>query len=90
MTTVFRTLVLSTAHVSKATAAMLDSDTCNNVIAYPKDEYGWFVKPTEEHDDDTGPAEMETIMNHALDHGCLWIMFDRDADVDPELPTFDW
>ena len=82
--TIVKMLDLSTGHVSAETAARLDAGN----FGYVKGEYGWIV-PTLRLSNEV-PDDLAKVMAYARDLDCSWIMFDRDADIIPDLPTFDW
>jgi hypothetical protein len=82
-----RMLVLSTANVTP--------ETCNLYLhtapfaAFEKGDYGWFVfAPTDVPDD--LPADLAGCFDLASRNGVEWVMFDRDAEVHPDLPAYDW
>ena len=77
-------LDLSTSHISHDTAGFLQY---HRASSYQKGDYGWFVA-THAMDDD--PADLVALLAFARAHGFDWIMLDRDGDVIPNLPTFDW
>ena len=89
-------LVLSTAHVKDSTAHAFDTDCIDpELIFYPKSDYGWFIHiPREwEYIQDLKnkiPDELYNCCVYAFKQKADWIMFDRDADEDPNLPTFEW
>lgn len=91
-----RYCVLSTAHLSTATATMLtewcaDAGT-DRPINVASTHYGWFV-PTRESDEATGallPADLSAAMQYARSGGFDHILFDCDAGGVDGLPAFDW
>lgn len=89
--TILKMLDLSTSHVSKETAQTLDEAPDGTINAYQKDEYGWFVwvPPTEWERADQ-PADLLAAFAYARTQQCDWIMFDRDAEIIDDLPSFDW
>ena len=89
-------LALSTAHVTKDTADMMNKDSIDGVMLYNKGDYGWFV-----HIPDSGldfnelengecPADLYRCMKYARDNGFDWIMFDCDVEVISEMPEYEW
>lgn len=98
-----KALVLSTAHVSSATADLLDAA---GVSDWPGTgghygEYGWFFycprkldeigengKPVVA-DDESIPDDLKAVMQFALNHGCDNLLLDRDAETTDELPAFE-
>ncbi len=90
-------LALSTGHVTKETADLMDLNEFKGVILYPKDKAGWFVYIPEECDfdelkDSDCPDDLYQCMKYALNNGCDWLMFDCGVDVNeaPELPVYEW
>lgn len=86
-------LTLSTHNISEGTAEWLDSQLYNKeqvLTVYSKKEYGWFVPVYSSVLEKTIPEDLMKIAKYALDLGCQWIMFDRDVDVNEELPSFEW
>lgn len=85
-----RSLVLSTAHISEATAALLgDHSEAEdfNVVVYAV-EYGWLVWA--DSADFAGAPELSALLKLAREQGCKWIRFDQDGEVVEGLPTFEW
>lgn len=83
-------LTVSTAHVSKETAELLENDELDIVI-FDKGEYGWFIFLSDEDDYyDNFPVELLKLMNFAKDLCCDWLCLDRDGEVLEYLETFDW
>ena len=87
-------LALSTAHVTKETADLMDNDKAKGVVLYNKDGAGWFVYIPEACDfdelEDDCPSDLYQCMKFALDNGFDWIMFDCGVDVISELPEYEW
>lgn len=88
--------VLTTAHLSTATAAILDkwcaAATSDRPINVASTIYGWFV-PAREVDDPTQaklPADLLAAMKFARAHGFDHILFDCDASSVEALPKHDW
>jgi hypothetical protein len=67
---------------------------------YPKGEYGWFVYVMEAYENSSGdeglpwpdgcPEDMKDCINFARLHFCDMIEFDRDNDVETEIPHYNW
>ena len=101
-----RTLVLSTAHVSKATADILNGDAPERDGLKPAIDghvadwgcYGWVVwcggqtVPKIELDAEMlyMPADLHRVVMFARDNNCQYVRFDCDADEIDELPTWEW
>jgi len=86
-------LDLSTAH--------LPEEVCDNLGAYENVTAhhcicGWLLWIPDDPDgsDDAlrvpVPDVVLTIQRYARAAGCDWVLFDRDADIDDRLPTWDW
>ncbi len=90
-----RFVVISTAHVSEATAKRLNSTPPKHwpCLGGPYGEYGWFLHA---HDENAGvgsdaiPDELFDVMIWARRQRFDYILFDCDADQVAELPAFDW
>ena len=85
------TLVLSTAHMSSATANEW-MDQCP-WACFEKGDYGWFMYVC----DDAGiteatdiPLEIRSALHVARKLCCEWIMWDGDGPILDELPQYDW
>lgn len=101
-----RTLVLSTAHVSRATADILNGDAPERDGLKPAIDghvadwgcWGWVVytggEVVPDIDEDSVlclmPADMFRVLLFARDHNCQFVRFDCDADTVSGLPTWDW
>ena len=85
-------LVLSTAHITEQTSALLTSDAIDGLAVYPKGEYGFFVYVPEESSEDISdcPKDLMACIEAAKERGCEWLMLDRDAETLEALPTYDW
>lgn len=68
------------------------------VIIYSKGNHGWLVpiiaedlKPDERfnHESET-PEDLAAVLRYAMEKGCTWVMFDKDAEDVEYLPTFEW
>jgi hypothetical protein len=88
--------VLTTAHLSTATASLLDewcsAETSARPLNVASTVYGWFV-PAREVDEPTQaklPADLLAAINFARAHGFDHIQFDCDADSVEALPKHDW
>lgn len=85
-------LMLSTGHVTKATADILNTpgqDLIGGVMIWQS--YGWVVWV----DADAAVTyaqypDLVACMKFALDMGIFWIRFDCDVDAIPDLPSYDW
>ena len=86
-----RLAVISTGHVSKATAAVLDAGGEELPMSCYRLEYGWLVvsATSPEHEPEV-PSELLKVMQLAKRHGCTWIRFDCDGPFIDGLDRFDW
>ncbi|WP_373262051.1 DUF5983 family protein [Hungatella hathewayi] len=96
-------LTLSTAHINKNIAEILDSNEFNSLKIYPKGEYGWIIYLLDDGVERSNlnsindgiiseelPEEMKNIVNLAKEKGFSVICFDRDAEIIDILPVFEW
>ncbi|TPG55902.1 hypothetical protein EAH89_13255 [Roseomonas nepalensis] len=90
MSVVRRFLDLSNAHLTKEDRALLEAcagrDTGELLCA--STPYGWFVFACEER-----PQISDTLwalFQEARQHGCEYLLFDRDAAEIDGFPVFDW
>lgn len=86
-----RHAVISTGHVSQATAAMLDAGAEDLPMSCYRLEYGWLVMTaTSPEDEPDVPSELLKVMQLAKRHGCDSIRFDCDGPFIDGLDSFDW
>jgi hypothetical protein len=99
-----KVLTLSTGHVTKDIADMLDEFSTYDPLVtncylevYNKNNYGWFIHThlgTEEKEieklSNEIPQVLWDLMTLARDNGCAWLELDRDAERLEDLPYFDW
>lgn len=93
-----RMLVLSTSHITLETNTMFAFSTDDVPQFFPKapwgapdDNLGWIIPLVEgEPFPHTCPGDLLSIHLLAIQHGCTWIMLDRDGPVVASLPTYDW
>lgn len=79
----------STAHLSEASRAYLFTLAEAGETMIASTPYGWFLWCTGDIDDDV-PADLADIMRYACTLHAEYILFDADAPIDENLPTFDW
>ena len=86
-----RCLTISTAHIKKSTANMVDAEEIFDMVVYKKDELGWWIvtSPNILRDPDV-PSDLKTCVELALQYDCEWLCLDRDGEVLDNLPTYDW
>lgn len=93
-----KTLVLSTAHVTRDAADWLTNQTRADVaqfvaqlVVYEKGDYGWWANVAS--DDVLSRSMPECVRDCcrlAKQLECDWLMFDCDGNEYPELPTYEW
>lgn len=88
------TLVVSTGCISQSTAQALDMGEPEDLVIFPKGEYGWWVHVPEDEDFKEGPStpgDLRPLMEYARSRGCVWLCLDRDSGfVPPGFPEYDW
>ncbi len=82
-------LEVSTAHLTHETAKWLDGGGAHIIGIVPYEKYGWWVYVGGNLNENT-PPDLIRLINHAADCGCDWILFDCDAHIVSQFPTFDW
>jgi hypothetical protein len=85
-------LDISTGHLSKATAEMLDATQVKKwPVAGLRGPFGWLVFT---HEDSleyrNPPTDLKACLAFARSRGIRWIKFDCDAETLPDLPTYEW
>lgn len=87
-----KVLVLSTSHLTKATADLLTSGADGLPVFFDKGEYGWWVHVPERTKDlrDECPEDLRKVIIYAHRLDCCWVCLDRDGDANPNLPTWEW
>lgn len=94
----FTMLDLSTAHLPENLARSLDSVA--GLIANERG-FGWLLWVPDNIDEHAAEYEAEdpehpipevvvTIWRYAAKHGCQYVLLDRDADLNPDLPAYEW
>jgi hypothetical protein len=89
-------LVLSTAHLTCATAQSLERWAALPAAAQPlvtvATHCGWFVSTYEvaPSQGDAMPVEIPPILAFARLHGCAYILFDCDGPEEPSLAVHPW
>lgn len=89
---------LSTAHVTEKDNDHLEFGFPSLPFRVAPHEYGWVIFLREDFPDSDADKLLEmgfsgafvAILRAANNRGFLLINFDRDADVDENLPTFTW
>ena len=89
----FTVVALSTGHVPKAVADVLDgrtSEDWHDLIVISPWSYGWWIwVNVEEHFDDL-PECLKRCMTYAHERGARWIQFDCDNAYVECLPLYEW
>jgi hypothetical protein len=92
-------LTVSVAHITQETAKRLDAATNETsgvveyLVAYRKNDYGWFVYADEDYVRQFKrdiPADLYALMMLAAKNDCTWLCLDCDGDEVDGLPTYDW
>ena len=82
-------LVLSMSHLTEATYNSWLPEW--DGPAYEKRDYGWFVPLFDDIENTLdGAPDLLACVKFAETQDCTWIMFDRDAYMIDQLPTYDW
>lgn len=92
MTVTFRVLEVSTVNVTPTTMNLIDEAQIGvTTMAGP---YGAFVAVLDDAELErkiVQEADLYPLFNKARAEGCAWVYLDRDADPDPDLPSYeDW
>lgn len=84
-------LIISTAHISKATNELLENNAAG-IVAYPKGEYGWLILVNNWKTEKKYITSdvLKKVLTFAESKGCDWLMLDRDAAEVDELPIYEW
>ncbi len=87
-----KVLTISTCHIMQGTAERLN-EGIPGIVAYDKEDYGWWVwcgiqpdKTTQE----AFPDDLWACLDYARKLKCDWLCLDRDADAIPALQTWEW
>ena len=87
---VFRVLDVSTSHISRDGAAVLESGT-HDIAATFVDDFGWWIYA--EHDPVSVYDAVEGlpgVMRHARQLGCRYVRLDCDGPDVESLPAWEW
>ncbi|MGX7743949.1 DUF5983 family protein [Rhodopseudomonas parapalustris] len=90
-----RFVIVSTSHVTAATASLLDN-TPNSLwpcVGGRYADYGWFVYAHEENTDvgaDVIPDDLFAVMTWARGEGFDYILLDHDGDPIEGMTTYEW
>lgn len=90
-------LTISTAHISEETAEKLETEMCSfdmGLVVYAMDTHeacGWMVMVDSPADgDEEVPEELAALLNFCKENHIDWLRFDRDGEILPGFPVFDW
>lgn len=85
---------ISTGHITEETAKRLnDLDRRWNMdlSIYDKEEFGWWIYVNDYiKKNDCIPDDLWQCIQYAKKNGCGWLCLDCDAEVDSEIPTYEW
>jgi hypothetical protein len=96
---IIKMLTLSTAHITEETANELDTEAKSCGLSdipfavYREDDYGWFIclsSHLELLDEIYLPEDFKACCYLAKENDCEWLRLDRDGEIVPDLPTYDW
>lgn len=75
-----------------STAHMPSGDPEFGEIRHTEHEYGYtvFVNDAYKSDPNIAPEWLRPILDKAVKHGCLVIIFDADAEEDDEFQKWEW
>lgn len=90
-------LTLSTAHITKETADLLEREVKYlldkiPLAIYNKAEFGWFIHVPDEYylEKELVPNDLLECVNIAIKYNCKWLCLDCDGLIIPELKIYDW
>lgn len=88
-------MTLSTAHISGATATLLQKEPEENNLClsvYPKENYGWFLYIGGVPDDQIKklPDDLRTLCQYAKANDCFVLCLDCDGPILTSLTTYEW
>ena len=96
---VYTVIVISTGHVTKETAELLNVEAANCLepdklstfmpMTLPWSTYGWLVYAEAEPAAHETPADLQACMSYAMERGHSYLRFDCDGDQVDGLPFFD-
>ena len=87
-------LTLSTGHIKKTSADLLDyfadEDDAIFPTTYKKKGYGWFILIPDDIDEYALPYDLSKVLEFAKRHSCDWLCLDRDGQEIEFLPQYAW
>ncbi|MEE9383193.1 MAG: hypothetical protein V3V08_07250 [Nannocystaceae bacterium] len=86
-----KVLTISTGHITRRTAELMDAKEINLPVHYQWGEYGWIFWTGREHYEfDETPDDLLLCIMFAKDKGCRYLLLDRDGEGIDELPFYEW
>lgn len=82
-------LQVSAEHVKPSTLQLLANSSINDLVVYPKEEFGFFVVANT-----SGlclcevPSELAYLLGAAEAQGCYYLELDHDFPISPNLQVF--
>lgn len=95
----YTVVVMSTAHLTTEDCAAIERSIADGEQMALKRDYGYFIKlhtdpafkeAFESNNRHGASQTIKDIIQWAVREGFTMIEFDRDADIIPEFPTFEW
>ena len=91
MLDIAKVLTISTSHIKKETAALLDDKSWDGGISvFEKGEFGWWIYIPSYYSGENIPQDLNDCILLARKHGCEWLCLDRDAEELDFLKTYEW
>jgi hypothetical protein len=81
---------MSTGNLTEETRALLElTPPAHWPVPGMAGEYGWFVSAPEQNPGGAVPDDLWQVLCYARERGVYYVLFDRDAEPDPNLPYYD-
>jgi len=85
-----KSLVISTGHISKETADLLELKKIDSLVVEPY-EYGWRIHISTDYKYEEIPDDLKRLMSFADEvFSCSWIRLDQDGPYLDFFKTYDW
>ena len=84
-------ITISTAHITNQTIEFLEKEAYRNneLVVYPKAEYGWFIYVCEDDIENTDlNIDLRDCLSFAYGNDCQWLAFDRDGVIENNLSIY--
>ncbi len=78
--------VISTGHITQDEAQALTEGGAQDLNGMQREE-GWMLSTRRAPE---GYACLSYVLGYLKAQGFDWVLFDRDAECVPDLPTFEW